>query len=539
MTLIDAALKYRNVYNFSIIPVSKTKKPIIKWEEFQKRIATEEEIKQWWDKSPDANIGIVTGIISGIAVVDIDTEEGKEAIQKYIPDSLVIPTVKTPRGGQHLYFKCLDAKLNNNSRVIAGCDLRANGGYVVAPPSINGEGNAYTWIVPLKNGTSTLPEKYISYINSFSLNRNVITPITNDNIPLQMLTLGTRDNDLYHIAICMARGGAKQIETLEVLNILGKNCIPPFPENEILTKVESAYKRLEKRQVSFTQEIRNWVCLQNGYFLLTDAKRSLQLLTREEENHLYVVMNRLAKEGLIEKHGTRSGQYRKIETDIDYINWYDADETSHLPIIYPLDLHTYVLTLPKNIVIIAGSKDAGKTAFLLNVAALNRDKFKIYYFTSEMGEVEMKKRLVLISKGLNIPLKELRDKVAWINRAENFPDLIFPEAVNIIDFLEITKDFYEVGDLVKNIYHKLTTGIAIIAIQKPSSRDMPIGGEKGLEKARLAIAIDNNRAKILVGKNWAIDTNPKGLECRFHILKGSEIIMAEMWDKKEQKEGRF
>lgn len=299
--------------------------------------------------------------------------------------------------------------------------------------------------------------------------------------------------------------------------------------NEFVTKNYDSHGR-QKRNLA--KEVLTLMNLTKGYISLTEIYNTLQIFTKEEKNNIYVIMNRLIKEGIIERFGNKNGQFRKIDNAIENINWYDADEKAHLPILYPFNLHEYVLTLPKNIVIIAGSKDAGKTCFLLNTACLNRaGNLKIYYFSSEMGEVEMKKRLVKMSNQLHIPLEEMRDKIHWIDRSGDFPDIIFPEALNIIDFLEITKDFFEVGDMVKNIYHKLTTGIAIIAIQKPANRDMPIGGEKGLEKARIALAINNHRAKILVGKNWAADINPRGFECRFQIIQGSEMRMTEPWDK--------
>ena len=78
--IYSAAINYLKNNHFSIIPVKPDKKPYIKWEEFQKRLPTEAEILEWWSKWPDANIGIVTGIISGIAVIDLDDiEEAKKS----------------------------------------------------------------------------------------------------------------------------------------------------------------------------------------------------------------------------------------------------------------------------------------------------------------------------------------------------------------------------------------------------------------------------------------------------------------------------
>ena len=70
-----AALLYRDK-GFSVIPVKGNKKPYIPWTEFQERKATVEEIEQWWKKWPGANVGIVTGKISGV-VVKADPETGE------------------------------------------------------------------------------------------------------------------------------------------------------------------------------------------------------------------------------------------------------------------------------------------------------------------------------------------------------------------------------------------------------------------------------------------------------------------------------
>ena len=68
------------------------------WSEFQKRKATPEEIKEWWKKWPDANVAIVTGEISKVSVVDIDSTEGQKEFLKFFPDYQIIPTANTPHG---------------------------------------------------------------------------------------------------------------------------------------------------------------------------------------------------------------------------------------------------------------------------------------------------------------------------------------------------------------------------------------------------------------------------------------------------------
>ena len=71
-TNLDWALYYRSI-GWSAFPIkSRDKTPIFKWEKYQTEIATEEQMRQWWKQFPDASIGVATGKVSGIVVVDIE-----------------------------------------------------------------------------------------------------------------------------------------------------------------------------------------------------------------------------------------------------------------------------------------------------------------------------------------------------------------------------------------------------------------------------------------------------------------------------------
>jgi len=527
---LQAALTYERL-GFSVIPVGKDKKPLIKWEAYQKQKASQDEIRNWWKKWPDANIGIVTGTISNLAVIDIDTEEGKEAIQEYIPDSLLIPVCSTPKGGQHLYFTCPDDKLSNNARLVPGCDLRANGGYVVAPPSDNGNGKSYAFLKglsPFEIDRPALPEAYLSFLKNASIKESICIKGTVTG-SVTLFQKGRKDNDLFHVANILAKGGMPESEILQVLKTIAKSWGEEHLDNWFDDKIASAIKRQVHREINLTEEIEKWVSVTDGNFSVTDCYQELLPVTNvTKRNNYRVILNRLKDRGVIQKSSKKDGVFRRIDEVVKEIDFLSAS-TDAFNIKWPFQIEKYVKTHQKNIIVIAGTANAGKTAFLLNTAAMNMNKFKINYFSSEMGPVELKERL---SKFEN-PLSDFK-KVKWLERSGNFADVIKPDEINIIDFLEMTDNFYLIAQYIKEMFDKLTIGIAIIAIQKNPGQALGLGGGRSIEKARLYLSMEAGRLRIEKGKNWANQTvNPNGLGINFKLVQGYQFMPRGIWEPRE------
>ena len=108
-----------------------------------------EQIREWWQRWPDANIGIVTGQVSGIVVVDVDAGKGGLDSWAEIQDingRVDTLTSLTGGGGIHLIFQAPAVPLKNTAGEIAlGIDTRAEGGYIVAPASLHVSGRRYEW----------------------------------------------------------------------------------------------------------------------------------------------------------------------------------------------------------------------------------------------------------------------------------------------------------------------------------------------------------------------------------------------------------
>jgi hypothetical protein len=136
---------YREL-GWSVIPVdADTKRPLVFWKPFSKKPAGLDEIDSWGRRFPKGGIAVITGKVSGIIVLDADGEAGvREALSRGIPRT---PTVSTPRGGAHFYFKAPDFLVGNGAKMGSSkrIDVRGESGYVLAPHSRRADGKRYVW----------------------------------------------------------------------------------------------------------------------------------------------------------------------------------------------------------------------------------------------------------------------------------------------------------------------------------------------------------------------------------------------------------
>ncbi len=108
-------------------------------------------IKSWWEKWPEANIGIRTGLISGIVVLDVDSYHGgDEGLATLVAEYGELPPTmeaETGGGGRHLVFSHPGEgyDIRNKAGLAPGVDVRGDGGYIVAPPSLHVSGAFYQW----------------------------------------------------------------------------------------------------------------------------------------------------------------------------------------------------------------------------------------------------------------------------------------------------------------------------------------------------------------------------------------------------------
>ena len=221
---------------FSVIPLKPRRKDaLIPWKQYQQEKATQGQIETWWKQSPRANVGIVTGEVSGIIVIDCDSKEACKTIRKRLSTRQKNPSVETGKG-RHFYFKWAPGIRNKagSTPLGLGIDVRSDGGYVVAPPSIHTNRDVTSGSI--RNRFSPLPKKLKEVLTYPVQTQKSQTKVLSNQH--DVIKEGERNSRLTSMAGAMQRQGIGADAILATL--LKENtgrCVPPLlnlKSNELL-----------------------------------------------------------------------------------------------------------------------------------------------------------------------------------------------------------------------------------------------------------------------------------------------------------------
>lgn len=254
-TCLTAALDYL-ARGWSVVPIAAGGKiPAVTWQVYQDRHADEAEVRDWYRRWPDAGVGVVTGPISGLAVIDIDPRHGGEESlfawqERHGP---MPPTVEalTGGGGTHLYFATTSKALRNRVAVLPGVDLRARGGMVVAPPTRHSSGRRYAWRpghAPADRPPAPLPRAVRELLRSGG-ERQGHTLDHWRRLTREGVAEGARNSTLASLTGHLLWHGVDPDVALEMLLAWNRmRCRPPLPDAEVagvVASIERTHRRAE------------------------------------------------------------------------------------------------------------------------------------------------------------------------------------------------------------------------------------------------------------------------------------------------------
>lgn len=244
-SMYDAAIEYAKK-GFAVFPLKYRDKVPLTRNGCKDATTDAAQIKAWWQKYPNANIGLATGSVSqNVFVIDLDIDEdrgidGYHSLEDWQREHGDFPetwTAITGRGGYHLYYRG-NGKIKNRAGIIDGVDIRGNGGYVVAPPSIHKNGNRYEWEYSPDEFEIAKADNNVEYFLSHDDQKHG-TAFTMPNI----VAAGQRNQMLFRFACMMqAKGASDQSVFAATMAENESSCSPPLTEQEVRIIVSSATK---------------------------------------------------------------------------------------------------------------------------------------------------------------------------------------------------------------------------------------------------------------------------------------------------------
>jgi putative DNA primase/helicase len=160
-------------------------------------------------------------------VLDVDGLEGEAVLKEH--GHPITPMVRTGSGGLHLYFRHPDTtEIRTRIRIAPGLDVKAGGGYVVAPPSVGPTGDCYEWVIRPEDTPPAAPPEWLMQLIERPRRNGAAGPV-GEQIPP-----GARNRELTSLAGTMRRRGMGEAEISAALEAVNKQrCNPPLEEEEV------------------------------------------------------------------------------------------------------------------------------------------------------------------------------------------------------------------------------------------------------------------------------------------------------------------
>lgn len=301
--LLNAALGYAAA-GLKVFPLAAGGKKPLTGHGFKEATTDLEQVRRWWSEHPNANIGIAcgscgTGAVCGtgcLTVVDLDNKPEKNVngfatLYEWQKENGVLPatlTAKTGGGGYHYYF-ISDEPFRNGANILgenSGVDIRSEGGYVVAPPSIHKSGARYEWdggfdVARIATGGAVLnklcekksPERQVRpdcppitpvYSSGQSGAADLSRATSGRSVPLAMgapsdrtdsiiqrmglsFAEGSRNDSLFRLAASLQAQGYQDSTIFDIVaKANNERCAAPLGDKELDTIIRSAVDRYSK-----------------------------------------------------------------------------------------------------------------------------------------------------------------------------------------------------------------------------------------------------------------------------------------------------
>jgi Bifunctional DNA primase/polymerase, N-terminal/Primase C terminal 1 (PriCT-1) len=214
-------------------------------------------IEKWWRRVPSYNIAVACGKVSGIVVVDIDSDDAEIEIKKLEAEySALPPTVEAITAkGRHLFFRYPEQEVRNSaSKLAPGVDTRGCGGYVVVPPSLHPTGKRYCWSVDSASAFADVPQWLLDKITVPAMVPGTLLPATVTSYADLIrggVAEGCRNNSLVSLIGHLLRSRIGAETALEIALLVNEARFrPPLSRAEVIATASSIAALELKRRIN-------------------------------------------------------------------------------------------------------------------------------------------------------------------------------------------------------------------------------------------------------------------------------------------------
>lgn len=253
-----------------------------------------------------------------------------------------------------------------------------------------------------------------------------------------------------------------------------------------------------------------------------------------------LLLQRRREDDKIRIHGRNPYFIQWINRDYKVTQLSGAEKPAFLDIKLPLNIHKLTQIPPGSVVGVAGFVSSGKTSFLLEAAELNAlsQPMPVYYWYNEMSESRM------IIRCEDFPLLiEAQEQGKFFPVKQDdfeFADVIEPDAINLIDYLDRDDELYLIGRDIKQLQARLYKGIIVFAQQKQADKKFGYGGLPSAKLSNLYIILDKikeeyaslrGKAEIIKCKDWE-KNNPVGMFCEYYTGgRHGKLFLDKGWER--------
>lgn len=308
----------------------------------------------------------------------------------------------------------------------------------------------------------------------------------------------------------------------------------------------TSYKEEEKtpnRKKNIKDAVREFILLSDGVFTIDDVLKECSLFS-DKRNAVKCALSDFTKEGIVERQGMRSGTYAPIlSTGIKMNDIIKTATTLPVDLRLPLAIDAVLNIYNRNLIVIQGLSNAGKTAFLMEIARLNKGLFSlIKYINTEMDASEIRDRVERRHMDLDEFLSYVEFflvKSTHVSGAIRYE--IEPNGLNLVDYLHL-EDATLMATEMDKIQERLNNGIAVVAIQKYFGKDMGYGGHGVKNRARLVIDLSKDIVtlkKVKSPKWWHKEIRLDDSYRKFEYDKDGSIKPKSSWFTHDDKAFRI